>query len=148
MFLKHTVFIFIFLGISCFSYAQRIPEKVIDTFTIRTGKIILYENNKWEYIDENLNDTAKSAGNKNYFDSEMLINQDKSPYKKTNANNKKTNKKDKNKTTDGASIHYVKRGDTLMGIALQYGVPLKTLFRVNKLSKKSKLHIGQKIKLR
>lgn len=143
--------IFFFVMVCAASYGQRIPEKTIDTFTIRTGKIVLYENNKWEYLEEIVNDTLKSSGDKNYFDSEMLINQGKSPYQKTQGNGNKKSKGNTGKfrdNADGSTVYIVKSGDTLLGIARKSGTNVKTLCRLNNISKTTKLSIGQKIKVR
>jgi murein DD-endopeptidase MepM/ murein hydrolase activator NlpD len=44
--------------------------------------------------------------------------------------------------------HSVRRGDTLSGISRKYGVPIQTLTKLNKISTKSTLRIGQKIRVR
>ena len=46
------------------------------------------------------------------------------------------------------SYHYVKKGDTLGHIAAKYGTSVATLCKLNKLSQKSLLQIGQKIRIR
>ncbi|MFK8139144.1 MAG: LysM peptidoglycan-binding domain-containing protein [Bdellovibrionales bacterium] len=48
----------------------------------------------------------------------------------------------------GSNSHKVRRGDTLIGIANDNGISLSKLLRINNLSKRSKIFIGQKIKLR
>jgi hypothetical protein len=46
------------------------------------------------------------------------------------------------------NYHYVKKGETLGGIAAKHRVGLSTLYRLNGLSSKSVLQIGQKIRIR
>jgi len=46
------------------------------------------------------------------------------------------------------SYHYVKKGDTLGHIASKYGTSVSTLCKLNGLSQKSLLQIGQKIRIR
>jgi len=46
------------------------------------------------------------------------------------------------------NYHYVKKGETLGGIAAKHRVGLSTLYRLNGLSSKSILQVGQKIRLR
>lgn len=147
------IFIYFFLLVLSFSgisFAQRIPDKVIDTFMIRTGKIVLYENNKWEYLEEISNDTLKQNSGKDYFDSEMLINQGKSPYDKSQDNGKK--KKNKKSKVEGVvgnnTVYSIKKGDTLMTIARKNGTTVGKLCALNNLTKTSKLSIGQKIKVK
>ncbi|MBI1319908.1 MAG: LysM peptidoglycan-binding domain-containing protein [Candidatus Hydrogenedens sp.] len=49
----------------------------------------------------------------------------------------------------GAStVHVIKRGDTLGGVADKYGVPLSDLLKWNNLTRRSTLNIGQEIKIR
>jgi murein DD-endopeptidase MepM/ murein hydrolase activator NlpD len=47
-----------------------------------------------------------------------------------------------------AEYHYVVRGDTLSGIASDYGTSVTTLCSINQISRSSVLRIGQKIKIR
>jgi murein DD-endopeptidase MepM/ murein hydrolase activator NlpD len=49
--------------------------------------------------------------------------------------------------TQGGSIHVVRRGDTLYGIARAYGVPLRTLITENAVSPPYTLRIGQEIRI-
>lgn len=44
--------------------------------------------------------------------------------------------------------HYVKKGETLGGIASKYRVSLSSLYKLNRLTSKSVLQIGQKIRIR
>ncbi len=46
------------------------------------------------------------------------------------------------------SYHYVKKGDTLGHIAVKYGTSVSTLCKLNRLTSKSLLQIGQKIRIR
>ena len=46
---------------------------------------------------------------------------------------------------DGALVHIVKSGDTAFGLALQYGVPLNDILRLNGLTQESYLLIGQEL---
>jgi len=46
------------------------------------------------------------------------------------------------------SYHYVKKGDTLGHIAMKYGTSVSTLCKLNRLTSKSLLQIGQKIRIR
>lgn len=152
----HTkVFIFIFFQFFLclsISFAQRVPDKVIDTFLVRTGKIVLYENNKWEYLEEISKDTVKQNADKNYFDSEMLINQGKTPYNKSQDVGKKKKdkktKKESEKIGGEGSAYSIKKGDTLMAIAKKCGTSVEKLCALNNLTKTSKLSIGQKIKVK
>lgn len=59
------------------------------------------------------------------------------------------NKTSYNNTYKGSgSYHYVKKGDTLGHIASKYGTSVSTLCKLNGLSQKSLLQIGQKIRIR
>ncbi len=49
---------------------------------------------------------------------------------------------------DAASVHVVKRGDTLYQIARQNGTTVAALYRLNGLNERSVLHPGDRIKLR
>jgi LysM repeat protein len=44
---------------------------------------------------------------------------------------------------DGAVVHTVKAGDTIFGLALQYGVAMDQILQLNGLTKDSFIHIGQ-----
>jgi LysM repeat protein len=46
---------------------------------------------------------------------------------------------------DGAMVHVVKAGDTVFGLALQYGVPMDQILQLNGLTKDSYIHIGQEL---
>jgi LysM repeat protein len=46
---------------------------------------------------------------------------------------------------DGATVHIVKAGDTVFGLALQYGVPMDEILKLNGLTKDSLIHIGQEL---
>lgn len=46
------------------------------------------------------------------------------------------------------NYHYVKKGDTLGHIAMKYGTSVSSLCKLNRLSEKSLLQIGQKIRVR
>lgn len=48
----------------------------------------------------------------------------------------------------GSNYHYVKKGDTLGHIAAKYHTSLSNLYRLNHLTSKSILQIGQKIRIR
>lgn len=51
-------------------------------------------------------------------------------------------------SSERPSVHIVRKGDTLYKISRTYGVPVKTLLKLNKISEDSILSIGQKIKLK
>jgi LysM repeat protein len=44
--------------------------------------------------------------------------------------------------------HLVKKGETLSKIAYKYGISVKTLARLNRISTKTKLRPGRRIKIR
>ncbi|HSD85579.1 MAG TPA: LysM peptidoglycan-binding domain-containing protein, partial [Anaerolineae bacterium] len=46
---------------------------------------------------------------------------------------------------DGAVVHTVKAGDTIFGLALQYGVAMDQILQLNGLTKDSFIHIGQEL---
>ena len=46
---------------------------------------------------------------------------------------------------DGAIVHTVKAGDTVFGLALQYGVPMDQILQLNGLTKDSYIHVGQEL---
>ncbi len=46
---------------------------------------------------------------------------------------------------DGAIVHTVKAGDTIFGLALQYGVQMDQILQLNGLTKDSFIHIGQEL---
>ncbi len=46
---------------------------------------------------------------------------------------------------DGAMVHIVTSGDTIFGLALQYGVPMDQILQLNGLTKDSYIHIGQEL---
>jgi LysM repeat protein len=46
---------------------------------------------------------------------------------------------------DGAVVHVVIAGDTIFGLALQYGVSMDQLFQLNGLTKDSYIHVGQEL---
>lgn len=48
---------------------------------------------------------------------------------------------------EGGRTHVVQRGDTLSGIARRYGVPLGQLFRLNAMTGKSILRVGQSLRV-
>lgn len=53
----------------------------------------------------------------------------------------------KSKSKDSSSIHIVKRGDTLSGIASRYGMSLSQLRNLNSLKRRSIIKTGQRLKL-
>lgn len=67
------------------------------------------------------------------------------PYQSSHSNH---NHKHVSANTSSKNYHIVRRGDTLSGIASRYGKSLSNLYRLNGLSSKSTLNVGQKIKLR
>jgi LysM repeat protein len=46
---------------------------------------------------------------------------------------------------DGAVVHIVKAGDTIFGLALQYGVQMDQILQLNGLTKDSFIHVGQEL---
>ncbi len=46
---------------------------------------------------------------------------------------------------DGAIVHTVKAGDTVYGLALQYGVPMEQILQLNGLTKDSLIRVGQEL---
>ncbi|HNX07954.1 MAG TPA: peptidoglycan DD-metalloendopeptidase family protein [Bacteroidales bacterium] len=64
----------------------------------------------------------------------------------TYANKSVSTQKSSYKST--GSYHYVKKGDTLGHIAMKYGTSVSTLCKLNRLTSKSLLQIGQKIRIR
>jgi LysM repeat protein len=46
---------------------------------------------------------------------------------------------------DGAIVHIVKAGDTVFGLALQYGVGMDEILKLNGLTKDSLIHVGQEL---
>ena len=50
--------------------------------------------------------------------------------------------------TTGEKVHVIRKGDTLAAIARRYGTSVSSLCRMNKISEKSILRIGQKIIVR
>ncbi len=46
---------------------------------------------------------------------------------------------------DGAIVHIVKAGDTVFGLALQYGVSMDQILQLNGLTKDSFIHVGQEL---
>lgn len=60
----------------------------------------------------------------------------------------KSNSSGKSSYKGTGSYHYVKKGDTLGHIAAKYGTSVTTLCKLNKLTQKSLLQIGQKIRIR
>ena len=46
---------------------------------------------------------------------------------------------------DGAIVHVVQAGDTVFGLALQYGVPMDQILQLNGLTKDSLIHIGDEL---
>jgi LysM repeat protein len=46
---------------------------------------------------------------------------------------------------DGAVVHVVKAGDTIFGLALQYGVQMDQILQLNGLTKDSYIHVGQEL---
>jgi len=46
---------------------------------------------------------------------------------------------------DGAAVHVVVAGDTIYGLALQYGVPMDQILQLNGLTKDSYIHVGQEL---
>ncbi len=49
--------------------------------------------------------------------------------------------------TDGGVVHKIVKGDTLAGLSSKYGVSVDDLLKWNKLTKKSRLNIGQEIRI-
>ncbi|MBI5217788.1 MAG: LysM peptidoglycan-binding domain-containing protein [Bacteroidia bacterium] len=135
----------LFLLISLTAFSQRIQDKVIDTFEIKTGKIILFENHKWMYPGDHKKDTAAAKTDKNYFDSQWLIKQDNTTYKNSQPDKNFTKKNDQ---TEKATIHIVKKGDTLLAIARKYKTSVNALCALNNIGKTATLRLGQKIKVR
>jgi len=64
----------------------------------------------------------------------------------TYANKSVSTQKSSYKST--GSYHYVKKGDTLGHIAMKYGTSVSSLCKLNRLTSKSLLQIGQKIRIR
>ena len=50
------------------------------------------------------------------------------------------------KNSKGAKFHKVKKGETLFAISRKYGIPVNKLCKINHISSRSKLSVGQKIK--
>ena len=48
-----------------------------------------------------------------------------------------------NTTITDSSVHKISRGETLLGIALQYGITLDQLKRANTIAKGNNIRIGQ-----
>jgi len=44
-------------------------------------------------------------------------------------------------------VHVVRSGETLWGISQQFGVPLASLLRTNGLTRRSRIHPGQTIRI-
>ena len=72
--LKYIIFFF-FIGFYSFVHAQQPQPKIIDTFEINTGKIVLYDNNSWAFIEE-IEDSVRKD-DKNEFNATWLYKQEK-----------------------------------------------------------------------
>ena len=75
----------------------------------------------------------------------MLASNQKSTSNSVVASNASGEKAD-GATSSSLAFHKVKKGDTLYSIALQCGMTVEALCKLNRLSKRSKLRIGQIIK--
>lgn len=128
------------------AYAQRIPDKVLDTFLIKSGKIVVYENHKWAYLRDLSKDSI--AANKKNIESKQIVVSNNANLKKETAANKNKILDKKSKTNDTGNSHSVRKGDSLLAIAREHKTSVKALCDLNGLTSTSRLKIGQKIKFR
>ncbi len=130
-------------------HAQQPQPKIIDTFEINTGKIVLYDNNSWAFIEE-IEDSVRKD-DKNEFNATWLYKQEKK--NKTTIENKaitSSEKKIKHKANKGEKGVYVtiKKGDNLYNLAKKNQTTVDKICYLNGIDDNIKLKIGQKIRVK
>ncbi|MFI3331287.1 MAG: glucosaminidase domain-containing protein [Rikenellaceae bacterium] len=112
------------------------------------GTYSVYANNGSEFILADSGDDMQSLALKLKISSKRLTKyNDLKPDAKISAGDKIYISSKSKRSLNGKMIHSVTDSDNLWSLSQKYGIRLKNLSKMNKLSPESKLHQGQQIRL-
>ena len=142
-------FSFVFFWFITLTYAQKPQPKIIDTFEINTGKIVLFDDNSWAFLEEITDSTRKDE--KNEFNATWLYKQEKKNIVISENNTKKNSEKKSNtKKAQGEKGVYItiKKGDNLYNLAKRNRTTVEKICYLNGIEEDTKLKIGQKLRVK
>lgn len=126
-------------------------EKVdVDNYVVSINTFrgyTLYSNNGSEFVIASAGDSFISLSKKLGISAKKLRKFNDMPYGEPTEGSMIYIKTKAKRANNGKLMHYVKEGETLHSISQMYGIRLKSLYNLNRVSPDIKLTIGQQLRL-